>query len=318
MAKQTETGKAFEYACARAIIEQGDTAVVELMDSPQLATALLCYESLEEKDKQNYNHGARAAINVIKRLEPRLYGSGKLFVQLQADSAGIAGDVRDVLCLKSDQWEIGLSCKHNHHAVKHSRLSRTLDFGKEWFGYPCSSRYFEDIKPLFEELQDIRREARERGSKAYWRDMKNKSQRFYVPLLNAYVKELRRITAEHDDVPEKLVKYLIGRYDFYKVIMDDRRRVTRIEAYNLSGSMNRSEGKKRSIADVPLLKMPTRFYDMYFKEGTDNKIIVACDNGWEISLRIHNAASEVEPSLKFDVEMESLPSSIYSQVEPWD
>ena len=35
-------------------------------------------------------------------------------------------------------WEVGLSVKHNHDAAKHSRLSHRLDFGKEWFGSPCS------------------------------------------------------------------------------------------------------------------------------------------------------------------------------------
>lgn len=65
-------------------------------------------------------------MRIIKRLEPQLTepnGNEPLFLSLQADAEGIKGDVRDVLCIrKKNGWEIGLSCKHNHHAVKHSRL----------------------------------------------------------------------------------------------------------------------------------------------------------------------------------------------------
>ena len=35
-------------------------------------------------------------------------------------------------------------------------------------------------------------------------------------------------------------------------------------------------------------------------------------------MRIHNASSRVEPSLKFDVQLVSTPSNIHTQVEPWD
>ena len=45
---------------------------------------------------------------------------------LQPDSKGEEGDVRDLIVVRSNiQWEIGLSLKHNHFAVKHSRLART-------------------------------------------------------------------------------------------------------------------------------------------------------------------------------------------------
>ena len=35
-------------------------------------------------------------------------------------------------------------------------------------------------------------------------------------------------------------------------------------------------------------------------------------------MRLHNASSKIEPSLKFDVQLISFPSSLYVQVEPWD
>lgn len=35
-------------------------------------------------------------------------------------------------------------------------------------------------------------------------------------------------------------------------------------------------------------------------------------------MRIHSASSRVEPSLKFDVNLISLPSSVHTQIEPWE
>ena len=67
-----------------------------------------------------------------------------------------------------------------------------------------------------------------------------------------------------------------------------------------------------------MLKMPSQFYHIDFKEGSNNTIEVVCDEGWQISMRLHNASSKVEPSLKFDVNLISLPSSAYTQLEPWD
>ena len=54
------------------------------------------------------------------------------------------------------KWEIGISAKNNHRAVQHSRLSLNIDFGDKWLGVPCSSNYFEEIKPVFEMLNGLK------------------------------------------------------------------------------------------------------------------------------------------------------------------
>lgn len=130
--------------------------------------------------------------------------------------------------------------------------------------------------------------------------------------------ELSKIALENNGIPEKLIRYLLGRYDFYKVITDDRNKTTRVEAINIEGHLNQQSGTIKPIAKVPLLKMPTQFYYIGFKSGSDNTIEVVCDEGWQISMRIHSASSKVEPSLKFDVNLISLPSSVHTQIEPWD
>ncbi len=320
---QTSNGKAFEYACVIALHEQlssGQTIIIE--DSPQMETARKLYEEVSEEMKSSLDAAARAAVRIIKRLEPQLVeanGNEPLFLSLQADAAGIRGDVRDVLCLrKQNEWEIGLSCKHNHHAVKHSRLSDTIDFGQEWLGVPCSEEYFDKVVPLFTELREIRDKSKQEGKAALWSEVDGKAEKYYIPVLQAFMDELSKINSENSDIPEKLIRYLLGRYDFYKVITDDRNKTTRVEAINIAGTLNRQSGELKSITKIPMLKMPTQFYHMGFKPGSDNTVEVVCDEGWQISMRIHSASSKIEPSLKFDVNLISLPSSVHTQIEPWE
>ena len=321
---QTSNGKAFEYACLLGLYnELSPIQKIETKDSPQLRTAQALYEGLDAKMQDALDKAANAAVRVIRRLEPQLWepdGNEPLYLSIQPDSAGIGGDVRDVLCLrKQNGWQIGFSCKHNHHAVKHSRLSDTIDFGKEWLGISCSSAYFEKIVPLFSDLRKLRDESKAVGKPMLWAEIDHKADKYYKPVLKAFMDELTRLDNENKGfVPEALIRYLLGRHDFYKIITDDRNRTTRIEAINLVGTMNANAGKEKAITKVPVLKMPTQFYHIDFKAGSDNTIEVVCDEGWQISMRIHNASSRVEPSLKFDVQLISFPSALFVQTEPWD
>jgi hypothetical protein len=321
---QTANGKAFEYACVLGVYnELSSMQKIEIVESPQLKTAAKLYEGMTMEMQNTLDKAAIAAVRVICRLEPQLWepdGNEPLYLSLQADAAGIAGDVRDVLCIrKQNGWQLGFSCKHNHHAVKHSRLSDTIDFGKEWLGIPCSREYFDRVVPLFSQLRKYRDESKADGKPMLWEEIEDKAQTYYIPILQAFMDELRRIDQENKGkIPEALVRYLLGRYDFYKIITEDRSRTTRVEAINIAGTLNANSGKEKPVTKVSMLKMPSQFYHIGFKPDSDNTIEVVCDEGWQISMRIHNASSRVEPSLKFDVQLVSFPSSLYAQTEPWD
>ncbi len=320
----TEYGKAYEYACLMALRDylSGRTdGMVTILASDAYRTAQKAFEKAEcDGLSESLVRAANAAARVIVRLEPQLeYGNGALVLIIQADEQGMAGDVRDVVCVRGENgWEIGISCKHNHHAVKHSRLSATIDFGKEWLGLHCSREYFDTIAPIFNELRDMRANATENGRPLpLWNDIPDKAERYYLPVLNAFLNELHKLSNTNLDVPGRLIEYLIGKHDFYKVITDDRHRTTRIEAINIAGTLNRPANGHHSIVDVTRLKLPTKFYHMGFVANSDNKVEIVCDKGWTLTMRIHNASSKIEPSLKFDVQLVSLPSSIHVQVEPW-
>lgn len=321
----TEYGKAYEYACLISLerhLKEKKVGPIVVTESDALSTARSAfYKAESEGISAKLMLAADAASRIILRLEPQLeYGKDKLALVIQTDAKGIAGDVRDVVCIRSASgWEIGLSCKHNHQAVKHSRLSATIDFGKEWFNIPCSKDYFSDVVPIFNELRTMRTEAVEAGVDIpLWNDISDKAGRYYLPVLRAFLKEMKRLSDSDPSVPRKLIEYMLGRYDFYKVITDDAHKITKVEAINIAGTLNKPANGHRSIVDVSRLKMPTCFYHMDMVPGSDNKVAIVCDEGWTLTMRIHNASSKIEPSLKFDVQLISVPNSIHVQVEPWE
>lgn len=324
MPTQTTYGKAFEYACLLALhnkYQSSQTVVIE--QSAQLKTASQKYASLPDDAKVDLMLAADAACRIIDRLEPQLAypveSSDCLTLTLMPDSAGQAGDVRDVVCLRcGNNWEIGLSCKHNHEAVKHSRLSATIDFGREWFGKNCSNAYFDTVTPIFNGLRDLRDKGRNANNPVLWRNLPKKFDDYYVPVLNAFMEELKRLNENYPtEIPALLIKYLLGRKDFYKVITIDESKLTKVQVINIYRTLYKKSGKHKAQGASSPLRLPTRFYHIGFKPGSQTTIEVICDEGWNISMRLHNASTEVEPSLKFDVQLEALPSAVHTEVEPW-
>lgn len=317
MATQTQKGKSFEYVCLKSIYDalvNNQEVIIEENNAFEVAKDF--YNTLDAKTRDKMVLGASAAVRIILQVEPQLenpFINKPLYLSIQEDSEGIAGDVRDVLCIRrQNDWEIGLSCKHNHMAVKHSRLSDVNDFGQSWFGIPCSQQYFDDIITIFAELREMRAHG------VYWRDIRNKEERYYAPIIQAFINEVRRLDESNPQIiPERLLKYLLGNHDFYKVITIDSKKVTQVQCFNIYGTLNRNAGKIHSLINVPRLILPTRIFDISFKPNSKNTVIITLDNGWTVSLRIHNAKSLVEPSLKFDVQLIGVPPALISHFQAW-
>lgn len=315
---QTKTGKAFEYACALALCNKYTDA--ELEASPQCTTAKEHFQDLAPDAKENYLKAASAAVKIIDRLEPMLSADNEqLKIKLQTDAKGIAGDVRDVVCIRGKNWQIGLSCKHNHEAVKHSRLSDKIDFGKEWLDIPCSDTYLTEARKIFGRLRKIRDDSKAGGKPAKWNVLKSKEDECYLPILNAFIEELQSMDKQHPkEIPARMINYLLGNVDFYKVIANESGRYTKIEVFNIGGTLNNKYKKRQPLLAAPKVKLPTKFYEIGFKDNSKNTLNVVCDEGWNLTMRIHNASSKIEPSLKFDIQLIATPSAVLTQVEPWD
>ena len=122
--------------------------------------------------------------------------------------------MRDVVAIRLLQkWEIGISAKNNHKAIKHSRLSNKIDFGEKWLGIKSSTQYFDEIRPIFDSLEKMRTESNKTKT---WKSLGNYHPTIYTPILEAFKTELLRMHNTNPyQVASTLVEYLIGTKDFY-------------------------------------------------------------------------------------------------------
>lgn len=313
MSNQTINGKAFEYALLFEFHERLKTITkVSVTKNEPYNIAKGFFDTFSESEKDTYKITASASINFLIDIEPRLSNGINeddiLVLELVSDQAGQTGDVRDVLIIRSSQqWEIGISAKNNHRAVKHSRLSNKINFGEKWLGVSCSENYFKAINPIFEMLADLR--AKDKSTK--WTSIEDMHHVVYLPILEAFRKELLLLDKGNPNfIAENLVKYLIGNKDFYKVIKGNNK--VEIQAYNLQGTLNLPFEKVKPKAKIPKLKLPSRLIEIVYQENSTTTLLVSLNEGWQISFRIHNASSRIEPSLKFDINLVSAPHTLFT------
>ena len=319
-ASQTVNGKAFEYACLRSLLAHAKALDkdVSIEASKAFTTAEKAFSAVDDNAKSEMMAAANAAVKLIVPLEPKLMGgSGTLLLTIAADAAaiGVDGDVRDVLCVRADdeEWAIGISCKHNHEGLRHPRITEDKDFGADWIGVHCSREFMNEITPIINSLIENGK------NEILWSQIDQKWDRYYVPILTAYLKEIRRMCNENATVPEKLLSYFFGANDFYKVIMKSGSRTTTVEGFHMHGTLNAACGKTKAMTKVSVIKMPTRLLDAAFKAGTKTTIILTFDGGWSISMRLHNKDKVAKPtSLAWEVNLEGLPPSTYVNTHSWD
>lgn len=136
-------------------------------------------------------------------------------------------------------------------------------------------------------------------------------------LLHAFMDEVNRAYKEDKNMPRKMIEYLIGIEDYYKVVSRDSKRLTMIHTFNMHDTLNKPSENKVSAITVPVVELPTRLVALEFKPGSTNTVEMFLDNGWQLSFRIHNASTKVEPSLKFDVQFIGMPTSVLNIECKW-
>ena len=308
-------GRAYEFPCLTALNDEiKKLRPVKIETTDGYDAAKRAWNNIDNSLQVVMEESALAAVETLFELEPLIVedGDDELVLKIQQDSRGEEGDVRDILMVRRNiEWEIGLSLKHNHFAVKHSRLSRSLDFGDKWFGVPCSKKYWEDIKPIFDYLVE------EKFKGTNWSELPAKEVDVYIPLLTAFMNEVRRSNENDNSIPRKMVEYLLGEFDFYKVVGIDNKRITQIQTFNLHGTLNQSSKKEMPKIKIPIASLPSRIVSLEFKPDSANTIELYMDGGWQFSFRIHNASTKVEPSLKFDVQILGIPTAIMTIECKW-
>lgn len=307
--KSNDKGRAYEYICLQTLNEEiNKIRLAKIVENSSFDAAYRAWNAIDDATRDVLTISAKAAVSTLFDMEPLIIEDDEDCLELfiQPDTKGVVGDVRDIIILRKHiMWEIGLSIKHNHFAVKHSRLGKQLDFGEKWFEVPCSNEYWNEVKPIFEYLAD------EIADGKKWSELPNKERDVYIPLLNAFITEIVRANFTHENVPQKMVEYLLGQFDFYKVISIDNKYVTQIQTYNLRGTLNQPSKKCKPKIFVPISSLPTRIVSLDFKPNSNNTVELYMDGGWQFSFRIHNASTYVEPSLKFDIQIVGMPSTIF-------
>lgn len=301
-------GRAYEFACLNSLYKAiSKIRPAKIVKNSSYSAAESAWNTLSHGEQTLYTMSAQSTIETIFSLEPNIIETGTdvLNLYIQTDQHGEDADVRDIIIERKDIiWEIGLSIKHNHMAVKHSRIAKTLDFGEKWYGIPCSKNYWNEVRATFDFLE------KEKAKGTYFRDLKSKEDDVYMPLLNAFVKEVSMQVKANEDVPRRMVEYLLSKYDFYKVISVDSKRITTIQSFNMYGTLNLPSRVSKPKMKVPVINLPTALLHIGFKPGSKTTVVMCLDNGWQFSFRIHNAKDVVETSLKFDIQIVGIPADV--------
>ena len=289
---QTQSGKAFEYAIADALAKLTNSEITAN------ASAAAAKSYLDKSpDKVRLIESANEAVLWLSAVDETLRDSKILSIYIQSDSAGKQGDVRDVIA-KGEDFSIGFSAKNQHQAIKHSRLSDKIDFGQQWADYPVSKTYWKDIKRVFAYLQT------ERAKNTLFRELPDKDI-VYKTILSAFKAEFERLCKQHgSEFIARTFRYLVGKHDFYKII--SRPKAVVIQPFNLNGSLG--YGSKWRI--------PNEIERIAIKPSSLSTLLISFAGGWQISFRLHNASSKIEPSLKFDINFVGVSSSVASKDIP--
>ncbi len=313
--KSNDQGRAYEYAWIKTLYEAlAKSRKTKIAQNSSLLANERAWNTMDGPMQSLLILSANSAVDTIIELEPLMTepSDDTLLLEFQKDEEGAEGDVRDIVIKRDNiSWEVGLSIKHNHEAIGHNRLSKNLDFGAKWYGIPCSKAYWSAIEPIFEYLTD----EKSKGSK--WSDLSDKESGVYVPLLQAFIDEVKRAYDSDNNLPRKMIEYLIGIKDYYKVVSVDNKRLTLIHTFNMHDTLNKPSSIKTSAISVPIVELPTRIVALEFKPNSTNTVEMYLDNGWQLSFRIHNASTKVETSLKFDIQFIGMPVSILNIECKW-
>ena len=349
------SGKAFEYATLiemyRELSENGwEAEQLEIVKDKNYQNIEKAYQIIQGSDEDandedeielvhietlsnDYNRAARVAAMYLRMVEPVLKPDKKLYAVLCAmpDTAGTKGDVRDIdFSIYEDREhqslvrDIGISCKNNHEAVKHPRITEEPDFAKVWTEnrFQCSAEFIKGMDEILCKIDDYAYKYEK------WSAVDDKMDTIYYPIIKLFVEEIKRlgITNENED-PERqgdareftqlFFEYMFGTQDFYKFIKEDNSNSTKVYPYNMHGSLMRPFNGHKNEQAVQTITMPEEIVEVRVKPKSKTTIEIYFDQ-WIISMRLHNADTKItRTSLKFDVQIKAQPRKVMGTILPW-
>ncbi|WP_215737735.1 HaeIII family restriction endonuclease [Mesomycoplasma hyorhinis] len=243
------------------------------------------------------------SVEKIIELEDSFFKKEDFLIKLQKDFVGEKGDVRDIIIKSSkSNREIGISIKHNNYSIKHSCISQNSIFCINWFNNKCSETYTKEIEEFFKNIE------LKKSIYIKWNQIpKIEKNSLYVQLLEIFKSEIIRQFLLNNSILRHLLEYLIGKNNFYKCIVFKNKSI--VQFFNLKEIYESSLDQKNTIyKDF----FPTKILNFHLKENSNNTLILSLNNNWSFSFRIHNASSEIQKSLKFDIKLLTMPEKIMS------
>lgn len=350
------SGKAFEYATLielyRELSEHGwDAERIEIVKDKNYKNIEKAYQVIQGSDEDSndddaiesihietmtndYNRAARVAAMYLRMVEPILTPNEKIYGVLRAmpDCAGSKGDVRDIdFAIFEDKNhhkpinDIGISCKNNHEAVKHPRITEDPDFAKVWTEgqFNCSNEFIEGMNEIFGKIDEYSKKFEK------WSAVDDKMDSIYYPILKLFVREIKQLgTVSEAASTEKQEKakhftqlffeYMFGTQDFYKIIKEDGSNATKVYPYNMHGTLMRPYNGNKNEQAVQTITMPGEIVEVRIKPKSKTTIEIYFDQ-WIISMRLHNADTKItRTSLKFDVQIKAQPRKVMGTILPWN
>jgi len=292
--RQDISGNALEYAIAR---QAACAAGVRIKKDAVSDKARKDFFAESAAVRQQLAYSAEAAVGHVFALEEsRLELPEKCFVVMQTDARGQAGDPRDILS-PLQEGVLGLSVKRNNDTFKNPRLQRNNpDFFQKWgLQGKVSVNYRQKTEKVFKLLD----RARSRGVKK-WSDLPSCGidlrKEIYKPLVADFIAEFRKGMSPGNCA--RFTRYMLGDVDYYKIIVHVGQQ-TIVQGINFDNSLSCSSV---SCPEELILAQVL----------SSNTGILTFEGGWVYTMRIHNASSRLEDSLKWDVKLIAHPADMYS------
>ena len=272
-----QQGRALEYAVVQGIVE--GLPAGRLMMSAQARRDqerdVVKFNALAVQLKREY---LKCAQDVFAWLDSR-YSISTKTVRLHrlTDQDARAGDVTDIR-IATDSETINLSVKHGHDALKHQRPPSTA----QWCGYARGSSEDLAYREVYDALTDsFQVKALGLLPRAkYFRDIKAIQADFIqIHLYKPVCKHVCHFINRRCCSPERaecLFSFLVGRTDFFKVINTGM--VTVVYKF---AEIPKPDSVRASCCQ-------------------SSYVMLSFSNGWEVSMRLHTAASALGTSIKFD------------------
>ena len=83
------------------------------------------------------------------------------------------------------------------------------------------------------------------------------------------------------------------------------------EIKQLRGILNKQVNKKKRSIELPISTHSTRIVSLEYKPDSKNTLKLYIGYGWQFDFKIHNDSTEIESSLKFDIQIIGILQQLY-------